>query len=106
MCILSCTNPAGETKYIAASFPSACGKTAFATMVPTLPGYTTKLVGDDIAWLRFDKHGALRAINPEAGLFGVAPGMNSSSPAFVACERGNTMWVHRAIHPSPRSPRS
>lgn len=96
MALLSVTNPKGEKVYVAASFPSACGKTAFSTMVSTLPGYKIALVGDDISWLKFDKDGVLRAINPEAGLFGVAPGMTADSPAFAACKSGNTIFTNVA----------
>lgn len=72
--IVGITNPEGVKHYIVAAFPSACGKTNLAMVTPTLPGYTVECVGDDIAWMRFDKQGQLRAINPENGFFGVAPG--------------------------------
>lgn len=74
MLLLGITNPQGQKRYIAAAFPSACGKTNLAMMQPTLPGYKVECVGDDIAWMRFDSSGRLRAINPENGFFGVAPG--------------------------------
>lgn len=73
------TNPEGKKRYIAAAFPSACGKTNLAMMTPTLPGYKVECVGDDIAWMRFDQNGQLWAINPENGFFGVAPGTSHSS---------------------------
>jgi phosphoenolpyruvate carboxykinase (GTP) len=72
--IVGITNPSGQKRYVAAAFPSQCGKTNLAMMTPSLPGYQVECVGDDIAWMRFDDQGQLRAINPENGFFGVCPG--------------------------------
>ena len=96
MLILKLTSP--KVHYIAGAFPSQCGKTNLAMLEPTIPGWKAEMIGDDISWMRFGPDGRLYAVNPEFGLFGVAPGtgMSTNPMAMRTIEKGNSIFTNVA----------